>query len=285
MSISFSKGSGMARRLLVGALVLNCLFFAVACGGGGGGGGGGGDQDFDIDACSAIGLKVANGVACVPGDNPSESSFVRLDIDGFFGNRTCTGVALDQTTVLTAGHCFEDDYFQIGVATYNGTVTASFAVLHPGFDSSGFESGGVIANDFALVITEQPMNINVSPILVSRAPIVGEEAVVAGFGLTSPNSSAGEMHAGNAIITDVTAQHVMIKFEGNQAHPCGGDSGSPLLVSAGGTFAIVGTVSQSDPSVPNSAICRPGDFTLYGNTQDASVLGFIESFAPGAVKL
>lgn len=271
-------------------LALTCLFVS-ACGGGGGDSsdGGGGSGDFSRNACDTIGLardKVANGAVCSAGENPLQSSMVRLRIASISGSEAlCSGVVVDPFTVLTAAHCLARSPLTINIDTTGGTFRASAVALASDFSvqpSPFFSDRDVFFNDIAIVFTEQALPVATSPILLSRAPIVGEEAVIAGFGEFNQGALDGVIRAGNVTVTNVTPNHIFISFQNDEAHPCSGDSGSPIFVFAGGVPAIAGIVSQSDPQVPSDLICRPGDITLYTNVQSNSSLNFLATFAPNA---
>jgi secreted trypsin-like serine protease len=83
------------------------------------------------------------------------------------------------------------------------------------------------------------------------------------------------VYAGRAVVDDVSDNHIYIDYTQSQAHPCRGDSGGALFVANGSGVAIVGVVSQSDPSIDVEDICEPGDRTLYTNVRDPSVSAFI----------
>lgn len=250
-------------------------------GGCGGGGSDSGDKSFGLDACGGIGLKIANGRACQAGDNPAATSVVRLDITSLDGSGgECTGTVISSRAVLTAAHCFIDGARSVTVTTTNGSLEASRVVTHPDFAVNDAQQ--VFYNDAAIVFTDTNLPVAAAALLESRSPIVGEEAVVAGFGQTSPDSDFGTINAGNAFVDTVTANHVIIRFEGNQSHPCKGDSGGALFLLQGSRLVIAGVVSQSDPSVGEANVCRKGDITLYTNTQ--SIASFIFGQVPGAAQ-
>jgi secreted trypsin-like serine protease len=249
----------------------------VSCSGGGGGSNES-SSDFTLNACSAIGLKVANGVECKLGTTVGTSPLVRVQIitpNGVLG--ICTGTAINSNSVLTAAHCFLDGASDIQIDTFLGSHQANEYFIHPGFviGDGELEGSKVLFNDLAIIKTSTPMQVSTFPILASRTTEVGEEAIVAGFGQTEPESDFGILNAGNAIIANQTPNHIFIDFSGGQSHPCQGDSGGPLLVSQSGSLVIAGVVSQTDPSVSLSNICKNGDVSLYTSIQSTSALNFI----------
>lgn len=253
----------------------------------------GGDDDSssssEASACSAIGFsksaKVANGEVCSVDSADDTSSVVRVRVFEAGGSESvCTGTVISSTAVLTAAHCFLSSAVGASVViTVNGQqaeIPASRIALHPGFSVSG---AGIFFNDAAVIRTSTALAAPTSPILLSRAPRVGEEAIVAGYGQVGNGLPASEdINAGSAEVRDVTSNHVFINFTKDESHPCQGDSGGALFVRDGGELAIVGVVSQSDPSVPEEGICEVGDRTLYTNTQSSGVIDFILASAPDA---
>lgn len=242
------------------------------------------DSDTDsgsgsLDACEAFNFartKIASGEVCSVGSQ--ESPLVRLSISSFDGDGVCTGAVIDSTTILTAAHCFGPNVVSVTVETTNGNFTTSTFFVPSAYD----DSGDVAFNDVAIVRTNTPIGITPMPLLVSSDPTIGETAYIAGFGENSPGSIDDLPRAGDAVIASVTNQHIVIRYQGNQSHPCQGDSGGPLVVLRGNNRAIVGVVSQSDPSVDTDNICRPGDITLYTNLRTPPVLSFLNTVAPNA---
>jgi secreted trypsin-like serine protease len=198
---------------------------------------------------------------------------------------TCTGTVISPDAVLTAAHCFafSRSASVIITAVAGGgkvAIPASRVVVHPGFSIS---SQGVLFNDVAVIRTASPLPVPSLPILLSRTPAVDEEAVVAGYGQTENGGSAvDDVVAGRAVIRFVTDNHLRIDFRGGESHPCRGDSGGALFVEEDGGLAIVGVVSQSDPSVSSGQVCEKGDKTLYTSIQQTGVSNFIFSQARNA---
>jgi len=269
--------------------ILSALIVA-AVGCGGGSDSGGGSSVGSGSACNSIGygkaLKVADGEQCLADSGSDTSSVVKLSIlTGGGGVATCTGTVISPTAVLTAAHCFAfgDVGGVIITAVVNGAkvdVSSSRVVTHPGFSASTQQ---VYFNDVAVVRTASPLPVPALPLLLSRAPEVEEESLVAGYGQTEGDGPAvDDVVAGRAVIRLVTDNHVRIDFRGGESHPCRGDSGGALFVEQDGGLAIVGVVSQSDPSVSADQICSKGDMTLYTNTQSSAVSDFIISQARDA---
>lgn len=269
-------------------LLKSMFVFAIGCGGGSGSDGGAALESGS--ACNSIGygkaLKVADGEQCLPASSSDTSSVVKLSIlSGGGGVATCTGTVISPTAVLTAAHCFA--FGDVGgvtiTAVANGSkinVSASRVATHPGFSVS---TQLVYFNDVAVVRTSSPLPVPTLPLLLSRAPEIEEESLVAGYGQTEGDGPAvDDAVAGRAVIRLVTDNHVRIDFRGGESHPCRGDSGGALFVEQDGGLAIVGVVSQSDPSVSADQICSKGDMTLYTNTQSPSVFNFIISQARDA---
>ena len=276
-SLSFPFRASLFKTLFFSIL---CLLASSACGGGGGGDS---EPPFTQDPCLAIGLKIANGKDCSIGTNPHASPLVRLTIyepGGYVG--TCSGVVISDKAVLTAGHCLEDGYLSITVGTFAGSSSASSVVVHPEFDTTDFYQGGVIKNDVAIVFVAHSLGVNTAPILHSQAPFIGEEVVIAGFGETSPGGDYGTIVAGNAFVSQLSTQSIAISYQGDQSHPCSGDSGGPMLINVSGRQAVAGIVSQSAPGVDLKKVCEPGDVSLYTNLEDPQILNFITQHVSNA---
>ncbi len=244
---------------------------------------------FGDSACSIVGfqksLKIANGEACSVDSRADTSSIVEVLLTDAAGRQyTCTGTVVSPTAVLTAAHCFLVNPVLVEViSTVGGERQRAYARnyrIHPDFRDS---SDGFYFNDAAVIFMSRALAAPVTPILLSREAVAGEESAVAGYGQTRNDlATDGVLRAGRASIRSVTSNHIFISFTENESHPCRGDSGGALLVQEGGQLAIVGVVSQSAPDIPLEVICSVGDETLYTNMFNASVSSFVLSVAPDA---
>jgi hypothetical protein len=128
-----------------------------------------------------------------------------------------------------------------------------------------------------VVLTTQDLPRSPVPLLVSRAAVVGDPAIIAGWGENGQGAhTGGTLRAGTATISRVTSAFLETEFSGAGSNICSGDSGGPLLLSEGGVWAIAGVISAS-----SSAFCTSGT-SFYANVQNSSIMPFILGLVPNA---
>lgn len=171
----------------------------------------------------------------------------------------CSGTLIGSHTVLTAGHCGRE-------------ATPSAMAVSMGPVERGLEEGscservryGVLrvtrhpSKDLMLV--SSPIPASVFPAALARTPVVvGENAVIAGYGLTE-RKTAGTCQFAATTITQLDSDIITVRsLDGVGA--CAGDSGGPLFVSMSpGNWSLAGVLSAG------SASCNGED--LYTDVRD-----------------
>jgi hypothetical protein len=183
----------------------------------------------------------------------------------------CTATLIGDHTAITAAHCLIgrtrlDLHAVAGSDAVSGTrLTISDVRMDPAFDST------TLANDLGLVTLRE-----VSPAIVGIATVdaslIGATVTAVGFGsTTSTATDGGTKRSGTAKVSDV--QPTEVTAVPSPSQPCHGDSGGPMLLSAG---TIAAVVSRGD------ATCS--DHAIYARI-DAAMAGFVTPYlaetAPG----
>src|SRR5262249_27787236 len=107
--------------------------------------------------------------------------------------RYCTGTVLARDIVLTAAHC---TWKTTGLVVSGGCDARAEShkvlagVTHAEYDAGSYTNSQA-AVDLALLKLKAPLS-GVQPVMIyGRVPLPGERFLVAGFGVTAPESSAG----------------------------------------------------------------------------------------------
>ena len=114
------------------------------------------------------------------------------------GEEHCGGTILDETTILTAAHCFypplptSADYIEAGIsveASLDGQkISVEETIIHPMFNK---RKGAIYDNDVAILKLKSPLtfNENVQPACLPHSSFMPENtrelAVISGWGRTS----------------------------------------------------------------------------------------------------
>lgn len=198
-------------------------------------------------------------IAMVGGAPPADAAIARhvVLIVGSRGT-ACTGVVIARDMILTAAHCAAPDaiykwvsFDSSGQPALNDIATVT---RHPGFMLKELLNHRATA-DVALMKTAQPLPaiFAVAPMMVlGGAAAVGQNFLVAGYGLTIPGDGRTGGKVRTALLTVTgqpgTLQIRLVDPRTNNAAPglgaCTGDSGAPVF-DVSGAPNLIGLVSWS----------------------------------------
>ncbi|KAK6185188.1 hypothetical protein SNE40_007476 [Patella caerulea] len=213
-------------------------------------------------------FRIVGGVNTEPCEYPW---MVRLQA----GNSLCGGTIIDETHIMTAGHCIGSNTaanIKVNAGEYNFNIQeandemfdVSAINLHPDYTEL---PGGAVENDIAILTLSRPLTYSdcVQPICLAEpgdsASLDDTQCTTAGWGTTSFEGSpspilqevtvptfSGALCASNFPNTTPTNTNLQIcagRSEGG-ADSCQGDSGGPLFCPVNGRYVQFGIVSYGD---------------------------------------
>ncbi len=266
----------MRSVLATSVLVASSVLFASMMAGCGGGGGGGSSSCDTLGARSA---RVTGGEQCEGGESPVVALIV---LDRFGRVKTCSGTMISVTTVLTAGHCFDD---AVAARLFSQTrllAAGGEYLVHP-----LWRVAPVAGNpyDIGMLKISTPTNIGPVPLLFGDDLEVNESITIFGYGLDENNEDLidrlqnGEaaLKAGEMKVAAIQNGLFGATFDDTGSAVCQGDSGGPAIQISNGVSSLVGITSF------NKGGCESGSISGFVNIQRPDVIDFILGFAPDAV--
>lgn len=267
---------GESRPLRVGLAALSVVVLVAGCGGSG-------SSTptpttpttlpSGITACGVVsgqtasGLTIVNGTSC----NAQASSVGQVYLVGAdgFALGYCSGTVIGQKAVLTAAHCLSSDVAKVRVGFGTKEFTASSFKASP--DYNGTSSNSI---DVGVILFSDALGQPIAPILSSRDAVVGEAAVIAGYG----QDLYGQflvLRAGSTSISAVGPVYLQNNYGATSSSACSGDSGGPMLVSVNGSWVVAGVTS----SVSGSCIAGAN---FYINLRNGQARSFVLGLVPDA---
>jgi hypothetical protein len=225
-------------------------------------------------ACAALGqtsggLAILNGAIC----DPARSPVVRLNMRDALGTPvgSCTGTIIGPRSILTAAHCVDGEVATVrvwlGIPADPEIVAQSF-VMWPNFVFNSPSSF-----DVAVVMVAEDLGRTPVFILTSRDGVVGETAILAGWGRDDVAASTN-LRAGSTVLSGVTSAALQTIFAPPSSSVCQGDSGGPIFLLQGGVWTQAGITSAT-----SQLVCNDGT-NFYQSVRHPSVRAFILQYVP-----
>ncbi len=173
---------------------------------------------------------------------------------------TCTGTILNQNTILTAAHCFDDKIFNLKIAYQNKEYSVSKVKIHSGYKREdiidpdwGYVYDIKIENDIALIETVENLPADFVDVASRNAEIQKDtKLLISGLGQTANIFGMGTGEGVYRVSAETyadTLSNDRIIIDDGRTGGCQGDSGGPLWAKIDSKWQQIAITSQGDCNV------------------------------------
>jgi hypothetical protein len=215
-------------------------------------------------------LKIVGGREC----RAPNGTVVKLLLFDEEDNQTiCSGVRLNNTTILTAAHCLNEFVFSVVVELASGQrVTPSKITIHP----EATDLGSLFINDVALLTISPPEGeVAPAPVSIAERIATGDTLTILGFGAVNgaTPTGSGVLRLGEMRVSEVTKDSIFSDYTTpTLSNTCFGDSGGPAFVDDGGGGLALAGITSTGVNI----MCAIGDRSAFTNLTNQALRTFIE---------
>lgn len=245
-----------------------------------GSGSGGNDPDVNETECASLHLRIAGGSSCDFTTSPVV--LVILTDEKARPFALCSGTAVTERDILTAGHCLisaadEPPVRRVFIQTSKATVEAVRFNVHPRYN-------GALETpfDIGMITVGDGMGVTPVPFLYSKKVEIDDQITVFGYGEDEDGNSAvnQDLKALKAAFMKVTKIDSLIELKRSTGSVCKGDSGGAGILVKDGVEGIIGVNSVGGNTRGGKITCSTNTIAGLASTQRVDILQFIRDYAP-----
>ena len=199
--------------------------------------------------------------------SPEKFPFIaRLVIQkGRLGSSTCTGTLVKDNLILTARHCFKPDkkLYYFGTATFYDRESKEFTVKMKLVKTYVKNN----SSDIALARLTRKVK-DITPLgFYTKKLSPGTTVKAAGYGMHGHNQNDEHLRHIDLKVAYDNGYKIGTKIGKNNAGPCEGDSGGPLLVQGGDGWSVAGTLIGGGYSCEDNTVSQAYPDDVYSSVR------------------